>query len=96
MKLGDLHLPMKRKMSNSEPIIRIWYHLYDSKTGMPYMRTSADKVSVPSSADVADFRDAVKAKNADSHLKGIAASDLLVFKNKAAFDKRNALEDKVA
>jgi len=72
----------------------IWYHLYDSKTGKPYMGTSADKISVPSSADIADFRDAVKAKNPNK-LSSVDAADLLVFKNKAAFDKRDALDEKV-
>jgi hypothetical protein len=56
------------------------------------MGTSADIVSLPSAAFVAQFRDAVKAKYSDSHLKGIASSNLLVYANKAAFDKRNAAD----
>ena len=70
----------------------IWFLLLDSSTGEPYKGTSAEKVSVSSSADVADFRDAVQAKNS-SILTGIDASQLLVFKNKADFDKRNAAID---
>jgi len=56
----------------------IWFQLFDFATGEPYKGTSADKVSVSSSVDIADFRDAVKAKYSDSHLRGIASSDLLV------------------
>ena len=67
----------------------------DAATGNPYKGTTADKVSVSSSADVADFRDAAHLKNS-SILTGIASSQLLVYKNKDAFDKRNApLEEKV-
>jgi hypothetical protein len=64
----------------------------DSATGQPYKGTSATKVSVASSADLDDFRDAVKSKNS-SILTGIASSQLIVYKNKAAFNKRNAAVD---
>jgi hypothetical protein len=37
----------------------IWFLLLDSSTGEPYQGTSAEKVPVSSSADVADFLDAV-------------------------------------
>jgi hypothetical protein len=54
---------------------------------------NADKVSVSSSADIiAQFRDAVKAKHSNK-LSSFDAADLLVYKNKAAFDKRNAEVD---
>jgi hypothetical protein len=80
-------------MSASPPLL-IWFVLVDSATGEPHRGTSAAKVSVVSSADVDDFRKAVKAEYADSHLKGVAPSDLLVYKNKDAFDKRkNAADD---
>ncbi|KAJ3194121.1 hypothetical protein HDU67_004850, partial [Dinochytrium kinnereticum] len=49
-------------------------------------------VSVGSSADVDDFREAVKAKNPNK-LSFVDASDLIVYKNKATFDKRNAAID---
>jgi hypothetical protein len=65
--------------------------LYDSDTGLPYKGTSASKVSVSSFADVDDLRDAVKAKyDQPNYLKDIPAGALLVYKNKAAFDKRNS------
>jgi hypothetical protein len=71
----------------------VWYLIFDSITGKPYKGTSADKVSVPSpSADVADFRDSVHLKSS-SILIGIISSQLLVYKTKAAFDKRNAHAD---
>ena len=70
-----------------------WFLLVDAADGQSYKGTSADKVSVLSSADVADFRHAVKAENSNK-LSSIDAADLLVFKNKAAFDKRNADDGK--
>jgi hypothetical protein len=70
----------------------IWFLLLDSATGEPYKGTSASKVPVSSSADVDDFRKAVLEDNS-AILTGIARSQLLVYKNKAAFDKRNAAVD---
>jgi hypothetical protein len=67
----------------------------DYDTGEVYKRTSATKVNVPSSADVDDFRDAVKLKyDKPNYLKDIPASALLVYKNKVAFGNRNADEVK--
>jgi hypothetical protein len=74
-------------MSSSSPPL-IWYLLLDSTTGLPYKGTTADKVFLPSQADVADFRDAVKAKNSHK-LSSKDAADILVYKNKTSFDKRN-------
>ena len=69
----------------------IWFLLLDAATGLPYKGTSADKVSVSSSADVADFRKAVKAEyDTPNYLKDIPSGALRVYKNKVAFDKRNA------
>ena len=73
----------------------VWFHLYDSHTGNPYSGTSASSVSLPRSAAIDQFRDAVKIKYSDSHLKGVSPSDLQVFKNKDSFDKRNLEEEKV-
>ena len=73
----------------------IWFHLYDSETGLPYKGTTATSVSLPPSAVIDKFRDSVKVKYSDSHLKGISPSDLLVFKNKRLFDMRDATVEKV-
>jgi hypothetical protein len=43
--------------------------------------------------DVDALRDAVKDKFADSHLAGIAPSDLTVFANQTAYDAKQALEE---
>ncbi|KAL3667581.1 hypothetical protein V7S43_007135 [Phytophthora oleae] len=43
-------------------------------------------------ADVIDLRDAVKVKYGDSFLADIAASDLRVFKNWAAYDAKQQLQ----
>jgi serine/threonine protein kinase len=66
-----------------------WFELVDSQ-GEPYKGTSASKVSLPSAADVDDFRDAVKAKLTNK-LSFVDADDLLVYANKAAFDAGNLL-----
>ena len=72
----------------SSPLV--WFRLLDTTTGQYYKGTTADKVAVSSTADVADFRDAVKAKyDKPNYLKDIPSGALLVYKNKDAFDKRN-------
>jgi hypothetical protein len=43
--------------------------------------------------DVDSLRDAVKYKHKDSHLAGIAQSDLTVFENRAKYDAKEALEE---
>ena len=68
----------------------IWFQLVDS-SGKPYKDTSADAVSLRPGSVIVQFRKAVKAEYADSHLKGVAPSDLKVYKNKAAFDKDERL-----
>ena len=68
--------------SPSSPLV--WFQLLDSATGEPYKGTTADKVAVSSSADVADFRDAVKAKYSNK-LSSVDSGELLVYKSKAAF-----------
>jgi hypothetical protein len=45
---------------------------------------------MPPKTVVDQFRDAVKAEYADSHLQGVVPSDLLVYRNREAFDCRNA------
>jgi hypothetical protein len=73
----------------------IWYQLVDSSTGQPYKAARADKLSVSTDADVADFRNAVKLKwDEPGYLKDVPAGALIVYKNKAAFDERNAADDK--
>ena len=82
---------MKRKNATE----MFWFYLYDYGTGLPYKGTTADYVNLPPSADIAQFRKAVKAEYSDSHLKGISPSDLLVFKDKHSFDQRDAAVEKV-
>jgi hypothetical protein len=77
---------------------RIWFHLYDSGTGEPYKGCSTDCVALPSSSIIVELKDAVKKKHKEEDsnvLSGISASQLLVFKNKESFDKRNLKEAKV-
>jgi hypothetical protein len=80
-------------MFTPAPASHIWFMLLESATGEPYKRTNADKVSVAASADVADFRDAAHRKHTNK-LSSFDAADLLVYRNRTAFDKRNADDGK--
>ena len=77
---------------SSPPSPLVWFQRLDSATGLPYKKTSASIASVSFSADVDDFRKAVYLENSPI-LTGITSSQLTVYKNKAAFDKRNAADD---
>jgi hypothetical protein len=57
-----------------------------------YNGVSAPKVSLDTSADIHDFRKAVHLLNSPI-FTGIVPSQILVYKNKDAFDKRNANVD---
>ncbi|KAI3641438.1 hypothetical protein MIR68_000568 [Amoeboaphelidium protococcarum] len=74
-------------MSSTSPLI--WFLLLDSATGEPYKGTRASCVYLPPGSCIAQFGDAVKAKHSNK-LSSVDAANLLVQKNKAAFDKRNA------
>ncbi len=52
------------------------------------MGTLVDAVKLSPNANVIEFRDAVKIKYADSHLKGVAPSNLLVYKNQKALEEK--------
>ena len=72
---------------------KFWFLLLDSvTTGQPYEGSTADFVSLPPGSVVAEFRKLVHSKNS-SILTVIALSQLLVYKNKAALDKRSASVD---
>ena len=77
----------------------IWFLLVDSATGEPYKGTSASSILLSSLvvAVVDQFRDVVKKKDKDDGdaaiLSPFKSSQLIVYKNKAAFEKRNASLD---
>ncbi len=79
----------------SSPSTSVWFKLYDFDTGIPYKGIGATKVEVDSCADLDAFRDAVKKKDKDDGeaaiLTRFESSQLRIYKNKDAFDKRNAL-----
>ncbi|KAI3649826.1 hypothetical protein MP228_005458 [Amoeboaphelidium protococcarum] len=76
----------------SSPLV--WFLLLDGVTGEPYKGTSADYVSLQPGSVIAQFKDAVQLKyDLPNYLQDISSSTLLVYKNKAAFDKRNAAVD---
>ena len=72
----------------------VWFQLLDSATGQPYKGTSVTCIIRSSLVvPVVDlFRKAVKAEHSNK-LSSFDAADLLVYKNKAAFNKRNAAVD---
>jgi hypothetical protein len=79
-------------MSSGPPSPLVWFLLLDSGSGLPYKRTSADYVCLAPGSVIAQFRDAAHLKNS-SILTGITSSQLTVYKNKDAFEKRNAAID---
>jgi hypothetical protein len=68
----------------------VWYFLVD-KAGQLVEGTSADAVDLSSSSSIRRFRDAVKEKcdRQGDDLKGILASKLLIYANKATFDRKD-------
>jgi hypothetical protein len=81
-------ISQKKKTMASNRLV--WFLLVD---GEGQALTTASKVRILSNGDVDDFRDAVKEKYADSHLKGIAPSDLVVYANRVDFEAGNAVEE---
>jgi hypothetical protein len=72
---------------------KFWYLLLDSATtGQLHKGSTADFVLLPPGSVVAEFQKLVHSKNPNK-LARVDASDLLVYKNKAAFDMRNAEDD---
>ncbi|KAJ3118213.1 hypothetical protein HDU96_003253 [Phlyctochytrium bullatum] len=67
----------------------VYYLFLDSTDGLPYKGTSVDAVSLPRNALVCMVRHEVFSKNINI-FSGFCTAHLLVFKNKARFDKRNA------
>eukprot|EP00158_Paraphelidium_tribonemae_P009932 Partr_v1_DN29002_c1_g4_i6_m58976 putative crinkler (CRN) family protein len=80
-------------MSSSQQL-QIWYLLVQAD-GSAFKNSSADKVYVPSTADIADLRKAIKAENANK-LANVDSSDLKVFKNKAELDASKPLGNSLA
>ena len=81
-------------MITTSSTTKFWFRLLDVVTGQPYKGTStADFVSLPPGAVVAEFRKHVHRENSNK-LAGVDASDLLVYENKAAlFDNRSAAQN---
>ena len=79
------------KPSSYSPLV--WFLLLDADTGEPFKNISASSVLRSSLvvSVVDQFRDVVYRKNANK-LSSWDATDLLVYRNKAAFDKRSADE----
>ncbi|KAI3631251.1 hypothetical protein MIR68_010741 [Amoeboaphelidium protococcarum] len=74
----------------SSPLV--WFFLLDSATGQPYKGARSSSVYLLPGSFIAQFKSAVKAKYSNN-LSSVDVADLLVYKNKAAFDKRNAAGD---
>eukprot|EP00557_Chaetoceros_sp_GSL56_P003743 CAMPEP_0176496978 /NCGR_PEP_ID=MMETSP0200_2-20121128/11477_1 /TAXON_ID=947934 /ORGANISM="Chaetoceros sp., Strain GSL56" /LENGTH=475 /DNA_ID=CAMNT_0017894957 /DNA_START=66 /DNA_END=1490 /DNA_ORIENTATION=+ len=90
---SDTNIQQQQQLSASlSPRPLIWFVLLDSDTGKSYKGTSADYVSLPAGSVVAQFRKLIHRENAPI-LTGITASQLLIYKNKDAFDKRQNVID---
>ena len=88
--------PQQIQCSMSSPYPLVWFEILDAATGLPYNGTSVSSILRSSLVVpvIAQFRDAVKAKyDQSNYLKDIPSGTLIVFKNKAGFDKRNAPAD---
>mmetsp|Transcript_14414 Transcript_14414/g.27096 ORF Transcript_14414/g.27096 Transcript_14414/m.27096 type:complete len:456 (-) Transcript_14414:411-1778(-) len=79
---------MSIPLASSRPPALTWFVLVDSDTGEAYRGASASAVSLSCGSVVAQFRDAVKVKHSNK-LASIDAADLLVYKNRESFDRRN-------
>ena len=66
-----------------------WFLLVDSETGELNKGVTAASVFLLLDADIDDFQGAVHLKNS-CILTGIDASQLVVYMNKAAFNRRNS------
>ncbi len=74
-------------MSSSLPLV--WFLFFDSVTGQQCEGKIADFVSLPPSALVGQFRDAVQQKyDKPNYLKDIPAGALIVYENQLAFDEK--------
>ena len=69
----------------------VWYELRDTLSGQPYQGATAEFVPLHPSDVIAELRMAIKTKQ-EHTLRFLDASTLLVYRNRAAFDKRNAGE----
>ena len=66
----------------------VWFLLVDKKDGQPYMGTTESFDSLEPTNVIDDFRDVVTATNSNK-LAPVPASNLVINKNKASFEKRN-------
>jgi hypothetical protein len=75
---------------NNKPQRLIWFRLLiNSTSGQPYRGTTASSVMLPSDFNVDQFRKTVKAEyNQPGYLKDIPAGAVLVYKNSAAFTRK--------
>jgi hypothetical protein len=88
--------PQQQQSFMPSPSPLVWYLLLDSATGKPFKGTTVSSVLRSSLVVpvVDQFRKAVQAQyDKPNFLKDIPSGALLVYKNKAAFDKRNAAVD---
>lgn len=73
---------------------KVWFQLVDGETRDAFAGTSANAVKLSADEDtVQDLQHAVKVIYNDSHLKGVALSDLRVYADKAAYDAKQKEEE---
>jgi len=76
--------------NNSTTTSTIWYQIIES-CSQSFKNIGASTISVSPSANVANFVKVVKTEN--NKLSSFESVDLLVFKNREAFSRRNAKEE---
>ena len=75
--------------SYSSTIQRVWFQLVD-ENGKKCKGTTQTSIRLNPNNIIDDFRKAVKHEYSDSHVKGIASSDLKIYKNLASFMAKEA------
>ncbi|KAL7519641.1 hypothetical protein ACHAWX_004400 [Stephanocyclus meneghinianus] len=74
---------------SSTPSPPVWFLLFDAATGQQYEGTNSESVSLPPGSAIAEFRASARLRHSNK-LARIAPSQLLVYRNQAAFQNRNA------
>jgi hypothetical protein len=84
---------IQKQPGSVSPSRFVWVEIFESSRGERFENTRPIKISVDRAADVDDFLEAVRAV-ATSVLRGVDPPQILVYKNRPAFEKRIAVEGK--
>jgi hypothetical protein len=79
-------------MSSNQPELLV-YHVLANPDGSIFGNFVSEFVTILPTAIIGQVRDAVKTKNADGLLRGISPGTLTVYKDKAALEAKNLIDD---